>query len=43
LEALKRLGCDDYQGNLFSKALPAIDIAAKFLAPGQLDFELQDP
>ncbi|MFN0314579.1 MAG: EAL domain-containing protein, partial [Burkholderiales bacterium] len=33
LEALKRLGCDDYQGNLFSKALPAIDIAAKFLAP----------
>ncbi len=42
LSTLTRLGCDDYQGNLFSKPLPAIDIAAKFLAPGQLDFELKE-
>jgi diguanylate cyclase (GGDEF)-like protein/PAS domain S-box-containing protein len=39
LEALARMGCDEYQGYLFSKALPVVEIAARFLAPGELDFE----
>jgi EAL domain-containing protein (putative c-di-GMP-specific phosphodiesterase class I) len=39
LEALRRMGCDEYQGYLFSKALPVVEIAARFLAPGELDFE----
>jgi diguanylate cyclase (GGDEF)-like protein/PAS domain S-box-containing protein len=39
LDALARLGCDEYQGYLFSRPLPPLEIAARFLAPGELDFE----
>jgi EAL domain-containing protein (putative c-di-GMP-specific phosphodiesterase class I) len=35
---LKRLGCDEHQGYLFSKALPADDIARRYLSIRQLEF-----
>ena len=41
LNALAALGCDEYQGNLYSKPLPPIDIAARFLAPGELDLQVK--
>ncbi len=37
LEALAGLGVSEYQGFLFSKPLPEGELAARFLAPGQLD------
>jgi diguanylate cyclase (GGDEF)-like protein/PAS domain S-box-containing protein len=39
LEALARIGCDEYQGYLFSRPLPAPELAARFLAPRELPFE----
>jgi len=42
LDAMARLGCDEYQGYLFSRPLPAAEIAARFLAPGELDFEARE-
>jgi diguanylate cyclase (GGDEF)-like protein/PAS domain S-box-containing protein len=42
LDALARLDCDEYQGYLFSKPLPAVEIAARFLAPGELNFEARE-
>jgi diguanylate cyclase (GGDEF)-like protein len=38
LSVLKRLGCDEYQGFLFNKPLPADEIARRYLAPRQLNF-----
>lgn len=38
LSSLKRLGCDEYQGFLFSKPLPPEELARKYLAPYQLEF-----
>jgi EAL domain-containing protein (putative c-di-GMP-specific phosphodiesterase class I) len=38
LSALKRLGCDEYQGFLFSKPVPAPEFAQRFLAPRELNF-----
>jgi diguanylate cyclase (GGDEF)-like protein/PAS domain S-box-containing protein len=38
LSALKRLGCDEYQGFLFSRPLGADDFARRFLAPRELNF-----
>jgi diguanylate cyclase (GGDEF)-like protein/PAS domain S-box-containing protein len=39
LEALTRIGCDEYQGYLFSRPLPPTELAARFLAPRELPFE----
>jgi len=38
LSALKRLGCDEYQGFLFAKPMPAQEFAQRFLAPRELNF-----
>ena len=38
LSVLKRLGCDEYQGFLFNRPLPADEIARRYLAPRQLNF-----
>ena len=38
LNTLKRLGCDAYQGFLFSRAMPGDEFAAQFLAPQHLNF-----
>lgn len=38
LSALKRLGCHEYQGFLFSKPLPPEELARKYLAPRELEF-----
>jgi EAL domain-containing protein (putative c-di-GMP-specific phosphodiesterase class I) len=38
LDALLRIGCDEYQGYLFSRPLPEAQLIARFLAPGVLDF-----
>ncbi|MBI1394842.1 MAG: EAL domain-containing protein [Betaproteobacteria bacterium] len=38
LSALKRLGCDEYQGFLFNKPVPAEELARRYLAPRQLNF-----
>ena len=38
LSALKRLGCDEYQGFLFSKPVSASEFALRFLAPRELNF-----
>ena len=39
LAALAGLGCDQYQGYLYSRPLPDVELAARFLAPRELDFE----
>lgn len=38
LAMLKRLGCDEHQGFLFSKPLPPDEIVRRYLAPRQLNF-----
>jgi EAL domain-containing protein (putative c-di-GMP-specific phosphodiesterase class I) len=38
LAMLKRLGCDEHQGFLFSKPLPPEEIVRRYLAPRQLNF-----
>lgn len=38
LSALKRYGCDEYQGYLFSKPVSAREFAMRFVAPQELNF-----
>jgi diguanylate cyclase (GGDEF)-like protein len=38
LAMLKRLGCDEHQGFLFSKPMPPEEIVRRYLAPRQLNF-----
>jgi len=42
LEALARLGCDEYQGYLFSHPLPEAEVAVRFLAPRRLGLRVSN-